>query len=627
MAAPLRHRRAMLAIIITTGMSLYYCIRQKSASAANPYEHITPSEYRIRTSGCRLAKYDAFHPSVAGLFQKADEYRCHGKPNFVTTYDERPRVDKVALSGHGVAENDLQCTYHEIFPNISLPAPDESFFLGPEMALEFDRPLNKEFVLISCSTAAQPRYVFHQQFLLNPIRRKDVEERRRKTRQNTSHNLNVIVLGLDSVSYLNFDRHLPLTADFVRNRLHAFELHGYNKVGDNSFPNQCPLLTGRTSAETRNLSANNFFDDLDFIWKLYAQRGYRTMFLEDWPAYGIFNYLAKGFHLPPTDYYLRPVIMAMDASPLKTFLTGKLACLGPTSLMEILLDYLTRFANHMTDGPFYSYSFLVEATHDCFNSAGYTDAPLRRFFEEVERALNMTVLVFLSDHGMRFDNIRSTFIGKFEDRQPFAFVAFPCWFLDAYPDVKRNLMVNERRLTTPFDIHATLVELLDFPRATQTRTQHGLSLLHEIPDTRTCTDASIPHQWCSCVATDEDISLRDPLAASMAEGLVAQINAWLAAHPRKCYPFVLRNLLDITAVQSSQEEQRQNISHYWVTVEVSPSGAIFEATVRVNRPGGVLSILGDVSRCNFYYGESYCVRDHWMEKFCYCRRTYGIEPL
>jgi hypothetical protein len=43
--------------------------------------------------------------------------------------------------------------------------------------------------------------------------------------------------------------------------------------------------------------------------------------------------------------------------------------------------------------------------------------------------LNKTVLIFLSDHGIRFGAIRKTSVGKLEERLPFMFLIFPDWFL------------------------------------------------------------------------------------------------------------------------------------------------------------------------------------------------------
>lgn len=60
---------------------------------------------------------------------------------------------------------------------------------------------------------------------------------------------NVLVLGIDSVSYLNAYRHLRQSLAYIRTQLDSIELKGYVKVGDNSFPNQNPLINGLTEDE------------------------------------------------------------------------------------------------------------------------------------------------------------------------------------------------------------------------------------------------------------------------------------------------------------------------------------------------------------------------------------------
>lgn len=65
---------------------------------------------------------------------------------------------------------------------------------------------------------------------------------------------NVLVLGVDSVSYLNAYRHLRKSLAYVRTELQPVELRGYVKVGDNSFPNQNPLIDGMNETEAMRFS-------------------------------------------------------------------------------------------------------------------------------------------------------------------------------------------------------------------------------------------------------------------------------------------------------------------------------------------------------------------------------------
>ncbi|XP_065310750.1 uncharacterized protein [Dermacentor albipictus] len=635
----LRRRRCLLLLLMMAmlGVMLFRCkvyLRPShstshpggSASNGGHLERPVPVDNRIHTAGCQVPQFDPFDPSVKPYVRRHLEGGgwCQGKPNFLSIRKGYTAILEEKLEEHGVRPEDLLCFYQEIKRNQTAANPENVTAYGNRQPLLFDKPLQEEFVSVECSTRQSPNQTFHSQFLLNPIIKKDVEERCEKANSTVLHKLSVLVLGLDSVSYLNLNRHLPRTAQFLREKLGAFELRGYNKIGDNSYPNQHALLTGLKFAETWRYAPEGFYDSLTsrLIWQQYGERGYRTMFLEDWPKYGIFYRFANGFWRPPADYYPRHVIMAMEnSSKWTTEDTWQPRCLGPTMTSEEMLDYLARFTDAMARRPFFAYVWVNEIAHNSLNSAGYADEPFRRHLEtlHVSGALHNTVLVFLSDHGLRFGDSRATYIGKFEDRQPFAFVVFPQRFLDANPKAARSLFYNQFRLTTPFDVQATLAELLDYPSVERPQTRYGRSLLHEIPEARTCTDAHIGHHWCVCNVR-VDVAVSRTLALAMANHLVAWINGLVAQATRKCAQYRLLRVMDVTALQVTSSELAHNTSHYWVTVEVSPGNAIFEGTVRVT--GDALTALNDISRIDRCTSVSYCAWSHWLEKYCYCLRTY-----
>jgi hypothetical protein len=92
--------------------------------------------------------------------------------------------------------------------------------------------------------------------------------------------------------------------------LNAISLLGYTKVGDNTFPNLVPVLTGLAEEDLERAcpwpSAWHKLDDCPFIWKDYASSGYRTAYGEDATYMAGFQHLKTGFVEPPTDYYMRP---------------------------------------------------------------------------------------------------------------------------------------------------------------------------------------------------------------------------------------------------------------------------------------------------------------------------------
>lgn len=121
-----------------------------------------------------------------------------------------------------------------------------------------------------------------------PNRREPVEEDQQKTKikenQDEPEKLSVIIFGTDSVSRLNMRRRLPRTHNFLM-EMGAVELTGYNKVGDNTFPNMVPIMSGLSREELRNHTClskpkGGFFDDCPWIFKDFKSRGYVTAYAE-----------------------------------------------------------------------------------------------------------------------------------------------------------------------------------------------------------------------------------------------------------------------------------------------------------------------------------------------------------
>ncbi|KAG0414924.1 hypothetical protein HPB47_007911 [Ixodes persulcatus] len=375
--------------------------------------------------------------------------------------------------------------------------------------------------------------------------------------------------------------------------------------------------------EVYNSVRGIFCDKLDLIWNRYAERGYRTMFIEEQSTYGLFTHHLSGFRKSPADYYGRPLIQALDSFN-RTNVDGAY-CIGPRIQFEMLLDYVAQFMIEMKGRPFFSYTWICDISHDKLNRVGKADQPFFDFFQKLNNSgvLNQTVVVFLSDHGILFGDIRNTRIGKYEGRQPFSFVIFPQWFLASHPHVEQNLQRNQLRLSTTFDVHATLMELLDFSQQPRPQTKYGLSLFHEIPEARTCADASIPYEWCTC-QTDEAAKVPPLYAALLGHRLVAEINKWIWKESGKCHMLELAKVMDVRTRLATQWEKNSTVKHYWVTVQVAPGGGIFEGTLRVNETDGGVAVLEGVSRLNSYAESAYCIKDRLLENFCHSGYSQAI---
>jgi len=100
---------------------------------------------------------------------------------------------------------------------------------------------------------------------------------------------------------------VAFTRDWFTNYLPEFI-----KVGDNSYPNLMPLLTGkRGESESADMPAElpdlqgKKCDGLPLIWRQFAAKGYATTFNEDNFGMGTFHYPRGGFSQQPSTFFYR----------------------------------------------------------------------------------------------------------------------------------------------------------------------------------------------------------------------------------------------------------------------------------------------------------------------------------
>lgn len=100
--------------------------------------------------------------------------------------------------------------------------------------------------------------------------------------------LSVLMIGIDSISRLNLLRAMPHTAQHLYDN-GWFEMKGYNKMGDNTYPNLMAIVTGYNETwayEKCQPHLEKRLDTCPFIWKDYAASGYVTGYAEDEPEIG-----------------------------------------------------------------------------------------------------------------------------------------------------------------------------------------------------------------------------------------------------------------------------------------------------------------------------------------------------
>ncbi|CAD5123294.1 DgyrCDS11652 [Dimorphilus gyrociliatus] len=395
----------------------------------------------------------------------------------------------------------------------------------------------------------------------------------------------------------------------------AIEMTALNKVAMNTLVNLTPMLTGKFLKEFPDIDSNTPFDNYPYIWKNFSSSGYATLESED--AMMAFNYLAGGFKNPPTDHYTRPFMLAADFSELDKNSASKI-CLGPKTRIQILLEYLNDFIKSYENIPHWALMFLSSASHNYANDV----SRVRHLYEDFivnsfkSGAFENTLLIFFSDHGIRFGPLRATPQGWFEDRTPFMFFWFPKWFRDENKHLIDNLKTNSRRLITFFDVHETLKDILKFePNKIINRqislNQRGISLFNKVPLNRTCISAQIPLEYCVCSSSTTAKLSRKEINRG-ANFMVNHLNKLISIEAYHCVQLKLLQIID--AKRLGQEKDYLIL----LTIQVAPSSAIFEGILKVNSDN-TIRLQGDINRTNKYGKQSHCVKTRAIREFCMCK--------
>ena len=482
-----------------------------------------------------------------------------------------------------------------------------------------------EFIMVTCSGfrklfSWRPSNVVYQNAHAI-IRNKEKVEWKLAKAEEAKDKTSVFLMGIDSISRLSLIRGLPETYNHLEDN-GWFEMRGYNKIADNSFPNIMAILTGQN--ETVDYQVCNWvnvggMEKCGFIWKEFDAAGYVTAYAEYEASISTFNYLETGFINEPTDYYLRPYTLGAEKILNIKKQHGSKVCLGyqhyADHIYQYGLDYATKYINDPSFGLFWTNSF----SHEDLSMSSSMDTRMVYYLEKMKSLgiLDSSIVIFFSDHGMRFGPIRSYFIGWLEERLPFLYIWLPEKFRKAHPEIEKNLKTNRDRLSSPYDLHLTLKHILQLSGGYNNTYEPSavscpecLSLFKELPFDRSCSDAGISKHWCTCVEFEE-IDKTSNFVKMAVNHVVKSLNSDLSAQP-KCAT------LKLNEIQSARKSIYQSAIDYLVSFNVLPSKAQLEATVRCENDCDNMSIIGSISRLNRYGNQSHCIQDPILRKYCFC---------
>nr|XP_016945193.1 uncharacterized protein LOC108021141 [Drosophila suzukii] len=442
--------------------------------------------------------------------------------------------------------------------------------------------------------------------------------------------LSVMILGVDSISHMHYLRYFLQVADFIEHLpLPHTEFWGYNRIALNTYPNLMPLVSGLNVLEMEESCYNGRpnFDNCSFLWDEFKKAGYFTIFSEDTDTAGLFIYRKKGFKKQPTDIYMRPQMIEIEShSSYRTTLDQK--CSGHRLYGDLYYEFVLKLIPHLRV-PFFSFLWNMDGIHDYFPYAKFVDKEylniLTRLYEE--GVMEHTLILFMGDHGLRFDKFARTAPGQHEMSQPLLIAFYPEWMKKKFPLAMSNFQRNARRLITTFDLHETLKDVVNLDQLTDASVKNrtlyleksrGISLFLPIPEGRNCRSVEIPRHYCLCNELST-MSTHKSIVQEAARFAVDRINELIKPYPQ-CQKL---KLMEIRAAYQAKDETRGDykLSQILVRLRTTPGNGNFDATIVTTLLNGErksLKLGGPVTRTDKYGHQSYCVQNYRIEMYCYC---------
>ncbi|KAH8382881.1 hypothetical protein KR009_005686 [Drosophila setifemur] len=598
---------------ITIPSTLEYISEETTPSMKYSLETESGVKYFVNSPQCQMLHPDPFAKNVLKIYHIHNYVVCDKSADMITVnYNWTDSTYSLHKN-----EKNSTCCYKQILRAGARTGADQHYRLMKciEFGQDFVVPADVEAIITECRRPQQTKVQQSDAFsFVHP--RKDSTPVSPGKRQPS-----VLLWGIDSVSRMNFQRTMPLMFKYLGDQ-HWFDLQGYNKMGDNTFPNLMAVLTGFNKTYALSRCRPNEVGGLDacpLVWKDFKAKGYTTAFGEDWSRFSTFDYMIRGFRKPPTDVYARPLVLAAEKELKSTFHSGIPYCLGRKSAGEYIYDLGLEFTKVNRNRTFFGMFWTNTYSHNDFSMPSAMDGKMVEYMRTMDKngVMDNTVIIFFSDHGSRFGPLRKLDSGFLEERLPFIYIRLPRWIREKYPHFVRNLQANRNRLTSPYDIHATLRHLLELdsppeqlPPPAGCATCH--SVFQEVAWSRNCSQAGIDEHWCGCDSFTP-IPSTDPLAQNISQQLVASINEFVAGKKgaEKCHRLKPGNISSI--------QHRSNSNAYLIQLHAQPGNAFFEATAKWDAGNQRISIsVPSISRLDSYASQSKCSSVKETKKFCIC---------
>uniref|UniRef100_A0A7E4VT59 Uncharacterized protein n=1 Tax=Panagrellus redivivus TaxID=6233 RepID=A0A7E4VT59_PANRE len=619
----------------TSPSSKGYKIVVLNIDPKNPDANSKLSSKNQETS-CNLPKLSKSSPEIEKSYKKPLPLRCERYPEHWLYLDAK-KIPQLTDYAKSFDQSQLTCSAAYFYRET-----DNSLIWKhiPKLEIGTTALTDGDFISVNCTLGTKKwKHLFMQ---LSPIP-SVIEASKSAKRSSKWSGLSVYWFSFDSLSQQAFRRLLPKTIDYLENVMGSVVMNGYNIVGDGTPQAFIPILTGKTELELpltrKRYPEANYVDVYPWVWKNLSEAGYVTLYAEDAAAVGTFTYRLKGFNKQPTDHYTRTFFVESE----KFF--KKPQCFGRETQFDVWARYGADFLkSYPKDVPKFAVFHHGALSHDSATLVTTADDAIAAHFKELHEGgfFDDTVVFVGADHGHRFAAMRETQQGQLEERLPFLGVYLPSKFrsTDNGKAVYANLKANADRLTSPFDIYATLLDVLELPEdltTNQDPKSRSMSLFRPIPKDRTCEQAGIEPHWCTCLSWQASEAADSALLAG---ALIETINNYTKESRKLCAEIKLDKIVESKRLVADEKvlkyggvkdadgfvpdfkgNAKMTAATYMLTFTTTPGNARYEATVLYDSKNKEITIdMLSISHVNKYGLTPHCIIDtnYFLAAYCVC---------
>lgn len=611
--------------------------------------YVLPHHTDAELKPCKIEKLNPWDDSLKQYIVDPPPLKCSKRHQIMFVDSEGYlQFNETAMSLNKLEKSSLKCVYS----TMKREDGDVEVTFRPEQTFTIPAFIKSHVFRVKCSN--QTNKLVYDYLHFNPVwndNAKNIDQ----IESESENKLSLIIFGIDSVSRSHALRNLPKSYKFLTDEFNMYDFEGYSKVGENTWPNLVPLLTGKSHRSFPLEShLRHHVDSMPLVWKEEVMKRFATYFAEDRPDISTFNFVKSGFKHVPTDFYFRPYTLGMHKFEPKIIdFLGKPSwdCYGVKNYFDIQIDYLKGFLNKYKNRRKFAYFWNNQVCHEQFTTLSRGDDSLLEFLKWMQTT-NQTkhaILVMISDHGYRIGGASLTHTGRAENNKPWLMIHVPEYLKQKYKWLHKTLLENTQRLTTHYDMYQTMFDLVHDVAFNEQITKPvktdlvRRNLFHEIPIERTCADAGIEEKYCTC-KEKINISTSSGIVQDMAKFLVKGINDILKKQQDVCSGLDFYDVTEASVSYSNSDEdnipkgQKQPgffeklfnkdikdiTGRYYILFHTIPGYAYFEGTVDFSEIGpegetNKMTMIGEPSRLDRYGNQSHCVNDSFLRLFCYCK--------